>query len=42
MHAKFLALLAVAPFAMGQDWLDDAMDALESNTYVFITMAFAV
>ncbi|KAL3466949.1 hypothetical protein BJX64DRAFT_204730 [Aspergillus heterothallicus] len=31
MHAKFLALLAVAPLALGQDWFDDAMDALESS-----------
>ncbi|KAL2826760.1 hypothetical protein BJY01DRAFT_255895 [Aspergillus pseudoustus] len=31
MHAKFLALLAIAPLALAQDWLDDAMDALEST-----------
>ncbi|CEL02061.1 hypothetical protein ASPCAL01636 [Aspergillus calidoustus] len=32
MHAKLLTLLAIAPLALGQDWLDDAMDALESTT----------
>jgi hypothetical protein len=32
MHAKLLTLLAVAPLALGQDWLDDAMNALESTT----------
>ncbi|KAL2871678.1 uncharacterized protein BJX67DRAFT_167207 [Aspergillus lucknowensis] len=32
MHAKFLALLAVSPLALGQDWYDDAMDALASQT----------
>ncbi|KAL4868442.1 hypothetical protein BDV12DRAFT_197314 [Aspergillus spectabilis] len=29
MHAKFLALLALSSVALSQDWLDDAMDALD-------------
>ncbi|KAL4879903.1 hypothetical protein BJY04DRAFT_88025 [Aspergillus karnatakaensis] len=32
MHAKYLGLLALSSVALGQDWLSDAMDALESNT----------
>ncbi|KAL5050927.1 hypothetical protein BDW71DRAFT_171893 [Aspergillus fruticulosus] len=32
MHAKYLTLLAISSVALGQDWLDDAMDALESTT----------
>ena len=34
MHAKYLTFLALSSMAMGQDWLEDAMDALESTTYV--------
>ncbi|KAL4923534.1 uncharacterized protein BDV17DRAFT_235142 [Aspergillus undulatus] len=32
MHLKYLALFALASGALAQDWLDDAMDALESTT----------
>ncbi|KAL4813788.1 hypothetical protein BDW67DRAFT_187378 [Aspergillus spinulosporus] len=32
MHAKYLTFLALSSMALGQDWLDDAMDALESTT----------
>ncbi|KAL3433553.1 hypothetical protein BDV09DRAFT_171670 [Aspergillus tetrazonus] len=32
MHAKYLTFLALSSMAMGQDWLEDAMDALESTT----------
>ncbi|KAL4737649.1 hypothetical protein BDV11DRAFT_206570 [Aspergillus similis] len=32
MHAKYFTLLALSSMALGQDWLDDAMDALESTT----------
>ncbi|KAL3473869.1 hypothetical protein BJX99DRAFT_232887 [Aspergillus californicus] len=32
MHAKYLTLLALSALALGQDWYDDAMDALESTT----------
>ncbi|KAL4758338.1 uncharacterized protein BDW70DRAFT_141977 [Aspergillus foveolatus] len=32
MHAKYLTLLALSSMALGQDWLEDAMDALESTT----------
>ncbi|KAL6231572.1 hypothetical protein BDW75DRAFT_38667 [Aspergillus navahoensis] len=32
MHAKYFTLLALSSVALAQDWLEDAMDALESTT----------
>ncbi|KAL4944131.1 hypothetical protein BDV06DRAFT_220601 [Aspergillus oleicola] len=34
MHVKYLALIALSSAAVAQDWYEDAMDALESNTPV--------